>query len=126
MAKLIDSSVWIALYLDEDSQHTKAEQVFRTLGEKVYLPNLVLAEVASVLTYKHSKAQADRFVRFVMSHSDIEWVTSQPIDDAVYFLAIPSRLAFVDTSLLRLSKMLKADLITFDQQLARLYRKLIK
>ena len=122
MAKLIDSSVWIALYLEKDAQHAKAKRFFDTLSEKVYLPAYVVSEVASVLTYKHSKAQADTFVEFVMTHPDIEWLESQSYDDAVYFRSIPVRLSFIDITLVRLATALKVELVTFDRQLERLAR----
>ena len=126
MAKLIDSSVWIALFLEQDTQHAKAKRFFATVSGKIYLPTLVLGEVASVLTYKHSKAQADMFVRFVVDYPELEWVESQAYDDAAYFLTIPARLSFIDLSLLRLARVLKAELITYDAQLARLYRKTLR
>lgn len=122
MAKLIDSSVWIALYLEADSQHAKAVRYFEALTGKVYLPSYVASEVASVLTYKHSKAQADVFVAYALAHPGIEWIESESVIDALFFKGTKARISFVDALLLRLAKVLNAELITYDKQLARLYR----
>ena len=62
MAYLLDSSVWVALFLDFDTQHKKAEQLFEKLSGTIYVPYCVASEVITVLTYKHSKEQADNFI----------------------------------------------------------------
>lgn len=124
MASLVDSSVWVALYLDDDSQHAKARQLVPTLRGPFYLPYGVLEETASVLTYKQSKATADQFVRFIETSEQFVYLEPDWRSDIAAFRGVSSRISFVDAMLLRLSRSLKdTELITFDQQLARLARR---
>lgn len=124
MASLLDSSVWIALYRDQDVHHKQAQRLIRELRGSIYFPYCVLVEVASVLTYKHSKAQADKFLDAVAVNQDLIWIESESFEDAEFFRKLPSRISFTDATLLRLAKTLKAELVTFDRQLARLHKKL--
>ena len=124
MASLVlDSSVWIALFVDDDPHHAKAAQFVASKSGTIYLPYVVLSEAATVITYKHSKAQAERFVTFLEADSDIVWLESDGVADRAFFKTISSKISFADATLLRLAIALKAELITYDQQLARLYRK---
>ena len=124
MASLVDSSVWVALYLDDDSQHVKAQRLVATLHAPFYVPYGVLEETASVLTYKESKAHANRFVEFVELSSDIVYLDPDWRVDAAAFRSIGSRISFTDAVLLELSRTLSdTKLVTFDQQLLRLYRR---
>lgn len=122
MDVLLDSSVWIALFLDADTQHDRAARFFASLSSKIYVSDLVLNEVATVLTYKHSKAQADKFLEFLEANKDIVWLESARTEDTEFFRNIPNRISFTDTVLLRLSKVFKIKLVTYDTQLARLCR----
>lgn len=124
MASLVDSSVWVALYLDDDTQHAKAEQLIETLTAPFYLPYGVLAETAAILTYKGSKAQADQFIRFVEASDQIIYLEPDWRSDLKAFREITSRISFIDAVLLRLSRTLKnVTLASYDQQLLRLYRR---
>lgn len=123
MAKLIDSSVWIGLYVDDDAHHAKAVRLFKELSGTVYVPHLVCSEVATVVTYKHSKQQANRFVAFLDDNPNIELIDSDPAADRAFFQTITSKISFPDATLLRLAKELDAELVTYDKQLAGLYRK---
>jgi len=122
MATLLDSSVWVALYLDNDTQHDKAKHFFSRLTGRLYLTYGVVSEVATILTYKHSKAQADLFLDFVTQNSEIVWLESPTNEDVKYFQTISVRISFIDASLVRLAKALQVPLITFDKQLARLVK----
>lgn len=123
MASLVDSSVWVALYLEKDPNHQQAARVVSTLTTPLYLPYAVLEETATVLTYKHSKEQANRFVSFVVDADHIIYLDPSAEADIATFLAVQSRISFTDAVLLGLSKQLGVELVTFDKQLARLARK---
>lgn len=123
MAILLDSSVWIALFLDADTQHARARRLFARLPRKIYISDLVVNEVATVLTYKHSKAQADKFLDFLEANQDIVWLELDRAADIEFFRNIPNRISFTDAVLLRLAKDVKVKLVTYDTQLARLYRR---
>ncbi len=120
MANLIDSSVWVALFLDFDTQHAKAERLFSKLKGRIYLPYCVLNEVATVLAYKHSKKQADQFLSFAEKNRDINFIEDSSAEEISFYRSLDVTLSFSDAALLLLKKRLKANLITFDQQLERL------
>jgi predicted nucleic acid-binding protein len=119
MAHLVDSSVWIALFLMHDTQHKKAEQTIKNITGIIYLPYCVLSEVTTVLTYKHSKAQADAFIAYAEENKDIRLMENTLDDDMASFKKVKHAISFTDSSLLGLSKKLKIELITFDKQLER-------
>lgn len=89
----------------------------------IYLPYGVLEETASVLTYKHSRVQADKFLDYVEDNRDIVFLDGECVIDTARFRATTARISFVDATLLGLAKTLPAKLITFDTQLGRLARK---
>jgi predicted nucleic acid-binding protein len=117
MAHLIDSSVWIALFLQSDTQHRKAGRIIDTIRGKIYVPYCVVSEVATVLTYKHSKVQADAFCRYLDAHKDIFLINNVIEDELSFFVNSNVRISFTDTALLFLTRRLPATLITFDKQL---------
>ena len=117
---LLDSSVWVALFLDFDTQHLKAGQLFSRLKGKTYLPYCVINEVVTVLAYKHSKKQADQFITFIEDNQGIEWVEDTIVSELEFYTSLSARISFTDAALLLLSRRLKAKLITFDEQLKRL------
>ena len=120
MRNLIDSSVWVALFLDFDTQHQRAQKVFDGLSGKVYLPYCVVSEVTTILAYKHSKEQSNRFIEFVGDNKDIMLVDNVLSEELKYYTSVSARISFTDAALLYLRQKLKAKLITFDKQLERL------
>ena len=124
MASLIDSSVWVALFLDFDTQHTKAERLFSKLRGKIYLPYCVLNEVATVLAYKHSKKQANQFLSFIEENHDINLLEDSSTEEISFYQSQSARISFSDAALLLLTGKLSVNFITFDKQLERLARKI--
>ena len=120
MANLIDSSVWVALFLEFDTQHTKAESLFAKLKGKIHLPYCVLMEVVTILAYKHSKKQADQFLDFAVQNSRIILMEDNSGKEISFYKSLKARVSFTDAALLLLSEETKAKLITFDKQLERL------
>ena len=120
----VDSSVWIAYFYKEDSQHAQAERVFRTLTRPLLLHEYVIGEVCTVLNQRVSKLQADAFIEYVMGNRDIRIIPS----NAEFFLETLSffrkqrrrSLSFIDVALLYLSK--QSSVVTFDRTLARAFR----
>lgn len=122
---LIDSSVWVALFLEFDSNHKKAEEIISKLEGKIYLPYNVIVEVASVLTYKHSKKQANNFLDYIEDNKDIILLENELKSEIEFFKKIDKKVSFVDISLIFLSKRLDLNLITFDSQMISLAKKFL-
>lgn len=120
MANLIDSSVWVALFLDFDTQHTKAERLFSRLKGRIRLPYCVLNETATILAYKHSKRQADQFLNFAMENHDIDFVEDSSAEEIPFYKSLNAKISFTDAALLLFTQDVHTKLITFDKQLDRL------
>lgn len=123
MAYLIDSSVWIALFLDFDTQHKKAVRLFSALHGMVYMPYCILVEVATVLAYKHSKQQADSFLAYIEHNHDIVVLDDNPQDEIAFYKTLSHKISFTDGALILLSQKFGAKLLTFDKQLVRIAKK---
>lgn len=119
---IIDSSVWVALFLDFDSLHKKAAEIFSDINDKIYLPYCVISETATVLAYKHSKNQADNFLEFISSNSDIVLINNEAINEINYYKEINKKISFTDSSLIYLSRRYDLLLITFDKQIISLIK----
>ena len=120
-AWVLDSSVWVALFLDADTNSEKAEKIFKTLFGPIYIPYIVLAEVGTVLTYRHSKQQADNFIHFVSDDARCVVIESRSSEDIVAFLNGDTRMSFADIAVLECARSLSATLITFDKEMKRAY-----
>ena len=122
MAHLVDSSVWVALFLDFDTQHKKAEQTIQKLSDTLYVPYCVIAEVTTILAYKHSKQLADNFIAYIRNNKDLEIINNDVLDEMDFYTTLPRRISFVDAALIFLSGKFDAKLITFDRQLERIVK----
>jgi len=123
MAYLLDSSVWVALFLDFDTQHRKAERLLPKLKGTLYAPYCVVSEVVTILAYKHSKEQADNFLAFIENNRDVALVDDRLAEEIAFYKSVSAQISFADAALLFLSKRLKANLVTFDRQMERMSRK---
>ena len=118
---LVDSSVWVALFLDADTNHKKAAEIFDAITHRVYVPYIVLAEVATTLAYKHSKPQADGFLRYVSSDERFSLVDNRHAADVPAFLNFTEKISFADVAIIQAAISFEAILVTFDKQMKRLY-----
>lgn len=123
MAHLVDSSVWVALFLNFDTQHRKAEQTMEKLSGTIYLPYCVIVEVVAILAYKHSKKLADNFIAYAHDNRDLKIINNDALNEMESYSTILHRLSFVDVALIFLSGKLDATLVTFDKQLERIAKK---
>ncbi len=118
---IIDSSVWVAFFNENDSQHNKAKKVFNELKTKVILPEYIFMEVATILLIKAGKKIAVKFMEISQDNFDIEIYLSDEelfLNTAKLFKnSQKSKLSFVDVSLLFLSASCK--IITFDKNLQK-------
>lgn len=115
---LIDSSMWIALFLDDDSQHAKAITVLQDVGDaKIKILYGVILETVTVLARKHSKEQANKFIEYIRANPQIETTSAFLSQDLAIFLEETARLSFVDALLKGMSIRENITLISFDKKL---------
>lgn len=127
---IFDSSVWVALFNDKDSQHEKAKNLILVAKEKnkelVVIPEHIVAETASVLLLKSGKETAEAFLeatldnfaaRILLSDPELFWGTF-----SLFRKKENKKLSFVDASLLFLSS--KYEVVSFDRELEKAIKKI--
>ncbi|OGQ45128.1 MAG: hypothetical protein A3H42_01890 [Deltaproteobacteria bacterium RIFCSPLOWO2_02_FULL_46_8] len=122
MAHLVDSSVLVALFLDFDTQHAKAQRLWESLHGDILLPYCIATETATVLCYKHSKEQANQFLTFLDDTRDVTVIDGDIRAEMDFYRHSVARISFADAVLLFLARTRAAQLVTFDDQLERLWR----
>ncbi len=121
---LFDSSVWVGLFLDDDTNHENSAAVFDALPRTVYVPYIVVVEVATILTYKHSKQQADNFLRYISEDERFSKIDNRYSKDISAFLKQRERLSFADVAIIETALYYDVALVTFDKQMKKLYERL--
>jgi len=115
---IVDSSVWIALFLDDDTQHLKAADVIGSIGDAtIHIPYGVILETSTVLVRKQSKALANKFVEYIRDNPRITVSMSFASEDMRIFLHEPDQLAFVDAMLKESALQTGYALVSFDKKL---------
>ena len=100
-----DTSVWVALFLEFDVHHKEAARIMEGVGyNSIYLPYSIASETITVLTYKHSKKQAEAFIDFIKGDSRIIFLDNHLASELAFYKTISRRLSFADASLVHLSK----------------------
>ena len=124
MVYLIDSSVWVGAYIQQDPNHEKSKDILKRINGKIIIPYCVINETSTVITYKHSKEQASNFLEALSVSDNVECINNSINDEIAFFKSVSQRISFTDASLLLLTKKHNAKLITLDKQLEKLARKL--
>lgn len=120
--KILDSSVIVAFFRNNELDHHKAAQLFKGDEDYVVL-DYVLAEVATVLKKREGLEIAKSALSLLISVDGIKIHETQPelFWSAVdFFSKNKNKLSFTDTLLLVLSRENRISLVTFDKQLARM------
>lgn len=121
---ILDSSVWIALLHETDSQHRKAEIVFDALKDTVIVPEYIILEVTTVLSLRASATVATAFLDHITNTDGIEVLRvgeSLFTDTMLTFKKFAQRkVSFVDAALICLAA--EYSVITFDKTLERILR----
>lgn len=122
---ILDSSVWIALFLDFDTQHEKACEVIEFLNGKIFVPYCVISEVSTVLSYKSSKKQADLFLDYLDNNRDIIKLNNDYDTDIEIYKNVEMKVSFADVSIVSIAINQNLSLVTFDNQMKSLYKNLV-
>ena len=123
MGHLVDSSVWVGLYLSNDSLHQKAIALYESLpSQNVFTTPRVIEETITVLAYKGSLPIALQFIKFINSQA-VDIITMDHKQLLGFYLEQNKRISTVDASLIYLAKDKQLQLHTFDKQLQRIAKK---
>ncbi len=121
---VIDSSVWIALFNELDSQHQKAVGISASFAY-VALPEYIALETCTLLLAKAGSVASEKFLAYALDSTEVTLLYSSPdfFQSAVRLFRHLSgkmsgkSLSFVDVSLLLLAQ--SHEVITFDKALSR-------
>lgn len=120
---IIDSSVWVAWFDKDDSQHAQAEKIFEQ-EHAFAVPEYVVSEVCTVLSRKKGHAYAEKFLTLMLDNADITILFSskelfhETIES--FRVVCRRRLSFVDSILTVLSR--SYAILTFDRVLQKVIR----
>ena len=118
---VLDSNLWIALYSENDSQHTAAILAFSAIHEPILVPHFIIAEVCTILTRDDGKNVALAFLNRVENTAGIEMlaITAEEFTNIIEFYqqSYHSGLSFVDIFLLWLAQQYRV--FTLDKKLER-------
>lgn len=124
--KVIDSSVYVSLFLKNDSNHEQALQIFQNLGEiNILIPYLIYQETLTVLSNKFSLELASLFD--TMIHEDDRFILIAPeiADEIIFWRENKVQISYIDISLIHTCIKHKAALVSFDQEMLKLYQQLL-
>lgn len=122
---IIDSSVWVSLFLDFDVNHNESIEIFEKISNtKIILPYCVINEVSSVLTYKWNKNIANNFLNFIKNNEDIFIENNNIFDEIDFFVWIDEKVSFTDLAVIKIAFDFWLELITFDKQMIKIFKSL--
>ena len=128
MTSLVDSSVIIAAFRQNETCHKQALNILQA-AEKIIILDLVLSEILTVIKMREGLEVAKKVADFLTCNED---VMIEKLDDDGYeetlnfFKNNKNKLSFVDTALLIFGKVKKITLTTFDKDLGKLNRNFSK
>ena len=122
---ILDSSILIAFYNEEDSQHLKALKIVNNLdGKIIFVHPYVIEEVSTVLTYKSGVANAKKFLNNVLNSENVMIHWNNVKEEINFFIKLNKKISFTDSALVNLSKNKKIPLLTFDKQITSILKKI--
>lgn len=121
---ILDSNVWIALYLEEDSQHKKALKLAPSFWQ-VAIPEYIILETCTILLLKAGKGVSEKFLDYVFDNREVTvlFSTRDFFQETVRVFREKNekKLSATDASLLYLSN--DHEVITFDKDLEKAIKK---
>jgi len=121
---ILDSNVFIALYFVNDSLHEKAVLLMEGVDDiDILVPYCVVQEVATILTYRLGKTVANKFLSDLKTAGNMFLIDDDVDNEIDFFESVEKKISFTDSSLLYLAGKYRANLVTFDQDLLKLYKK---
>ena len=116
---VIDASVWVAWFREDDVFHEQAKHIFHTLNpnQKISIPAIAFTEVAGVMkrTSKDSHV-AQRAVLFMKDTEPEIFSNLNELEPIATEIAINHSIRGADAYYLAVAQMTQSHLYTFDQQ----------
>jgi predicted nucleic acid-binding protein len=122
---IIDSSVWIAAFNEEDSNYKKVLKYKDYFEEEQWMPDIVFYEVLSVLKTKIKKKESlDKFIIYAKENGNISIRLFYEDNKDVlrtFTHETSGKLSYVDALLVHLSR--KYHILTFDEDVKKQIQK---
>lgn len=121
---IVDSSVFISFYHQDDINHVEAVRIMAELQQKfLVIHPYVIQEVITVLTYKVGNKVATEFIGDIFENApDIMIPALNMQNDVEFFKMLGKKISFTDATLVNLSKTLHLPVVTFDKQIISLLK----
>ena len=120
---VFDTSVWVGLFHPSDIHHEAARQAFSSVEWRIHIPYAALLETATVLTYKVSKEQADKFLDFILHDERCSVVSPDRDAECALFAGVAAKISFADMAIIQTAFRYQVPLITFDKQMKKIYER---
>lgn len=123
---LLDSSIWISVLKEDDTQHEKGLKIMDAIDRKnITLLDCIYSETLTVLKQKTSLKICFEFLRLLKKMNLAVTVSDIPQIELAHhvFFSENNKLSFTDCLLLATAKINEAELITFDQELRKYWEK---
>lgn len=122
---IIDSSVWIAAFNEDDSNHKKALTYKKNFEEEQWMPDIVFYEVLSVLKTKIKNIESlDKFIMYAKENGNILIRLFYEENREVlrtFTHETSGKLSYTDALLVHLSR--TYEVLTFDEDLKKQIKK---
>jgi predicted nucleic acid-binding protein len=115
---VVDSSVFVALYCESDTQHVQAVRAMNEInGATIVVHPYVVQETATVLAYRFGSKLAKAFVADIKNAPNIHIPAVDLKGDIDRFTLQKKKMSFTDSALMGLAQSMNAVLLTFDKQM---------
>ncbi len=119
---IIDSSVWIAFFIENDSLHKKSLLLEEDILKTKYIPDFVFFEVCTVLRKKAGLSYCKIFIEYIEKNVDVQIISlvSDLQSFSNFFLSEKyNKLSFIDSTLVYLNVKDNCKIITFDKEILK-------
>lgn len=117
---VLDSSVLIAFYAENDSQHAEAVEAIRDIGHaSVLLHPFVIQETVTVLVRKAGLDRAGQFIDDILKSENVQLVSHDIGSELEIFRAAGKKMSLTDIAIAHTAQVRNATLVTFDKELVR-------
>jgi predicted nucleic acid-binding protein len=118
---IVDTSVWVSLFVRSDSNHDKAKKIFLSIRHnEVVVFDYIYAESLNVLRSKFDEENCNIFITFVNELDDSIRFSDPAITRLAteYFFQF-KKLSFTDCLILASAKVNDYEIATFDTELMK-------
>ena len=123
--KILDTSVYVSAFLDNDSNHEEWLRILSDINEKIILHYLIFQEILTILTYKHSKELAEKFSDFILEDSRFVIINWEIMEELNFWKELDKKVSYIDIIVIYTAIKYKIDLISFDLDMNKIYKNLI-